>query len=312
MDLNNLDTYDYVVMWGAGRDVQWYNGQFRVDFIVDKDLTKVGDKISGIEIKPLSELTAICKDNRVLIIISSSKYSESIKKEICDMELKADVAELSVMRSIYAKENVSFALWGLDILVRDILVRCGYDISAISYIEIGACHPIFGSNTYIMYKEGARGYLVEPNVDLQPVLRHYRSEDTCIMKGIASQKGCIKYYMFDNMFRNTFDAELAQKYIAKGFNMTNVEQIPVDTLESLIDDNCIDTKNAFLSIQAMGLEKEILREFSYKKYKFPIIAISYIDDDIFKHPMLEEYHVIAQVPRHIVLVNDDIYNRILG
>lgn len=153
---------------------------------------------------------------------------------------------------------------------------------------------------------------MEPNVDLQPVLRHYRSEDTCIMKGIASQKGCIKYYMFDNMFRNTFDAELAQKYIAKGFNMTNVEQIPVDTLESLIDDNCIDTKNAFLSIQAMGLEKEILREFSYKKYKFPIIAISYIDDDIFKHPMLEEYHVIAQVPRHIVLVNDDIYNRILG
>ena len=312
MDLNNLENYDYVVMWGAGRDIQWYNGQFRVDFIVDKDLTKVGNKINRIEIKPLSELTAICKDNRVLIIISSSKYSELIKKEICEMKLRADVAELSVMRSIYAKENVSFALWGLDILVRDILVRGGYDISAISYIEIGACHPVFGSNTYIMYKEGARGYLVEPNVDLNPVIRHYRSEDACIMKGIASQNSSINYYMFDNSFRNTFDKNLANDAVNKGFCLTDIKNIPVETLDNLINDNCIDTKNVFLSIQAMGLEMDILKNFKYNQYKFPIMAIAYYSDDIFKHLMLEEYHIIAQVPRHIVLVNDDIYNRILG
>lgn len=311
MNLLDLNTYDFVIMWGAGADSEWYNNQFKVDFMVDKNQNKFGQQMGGVIIKPVSYLNEIDKEKKILIIVSSSKYCGDIKKEIHEMCLNADVVELSIMKMIYCNKNISYALWGIDILVRDLAIRGGYDISNMSYIEIGACHPIAGSNTYIMYKEGARGYLIEPNPDLQDLLKKYRN-DTCLLQGIASNKGSMDFYRFDNEYRNTFDEKLAEKTRQDGFNLRDIVRLPVVTLDDVIEKYNIDTNNTFLSIQAMGLELEILQKYDYTKYNFPIIAVAYYNEKIFEHPMFEYYKIIASVPRHIVLVNKEIYNRVLG
>ncbi len=312
MNLSDLSQYEKIVLWGYGNDAKWYAGQFRVDYVVDKDEKKIGSKICGLEIKPISYLTTEEPSRRVLVVIASSKYAKEIRSEIKTLGLNVEITELSILKAIYDHQNTSFALWGLDILIRDLLIRGGYDYKSMSYIEIGACHPILGSSTYNSYLAGARGVLVEPNPDLQVELRKYRQDDTCLMKGIAGERGTLVYYKFDNEFRNTFDKVAAEDAIRKGFVSVGTIELEVGLLEELIDNNHIDTKRAYLSIQAMGLEKEILKNFDYKKYSFPLIALAYYSEDIFDYPIFQDYKCIAKVPRHVVLVSDEIYHNILG
>lgn len=312
MNLYDLSKYEKVVLWGCGNDAKWYAGQFRVDYIVDKDEKKIGSTLNGIEIKPISYFVMEAISKNILVVIASSKYEKEIRYEIESLGINVEIAELSAMKAIYDYRNTSFALWGFDILIKDILIRGGYDYKNMSYIEIGACHPILGSNTYNAYLTGARGVLVEPNPDLQSKLQKYRSGDICVMEGIGGTRGTLVYYKFNNEFRNTFDKSEAEDAIRKGFVSTGTIELEVGLLEELIENYNIDSSQTYLSIQAMGLEKEILEKFNYQKYKFPLIAVAYYSEDIFQFPIFQDYKCIAKVPRHVVLVNDEIYQRILG
>lgn len=312
MYLEDLSKYDLVVMWGAGNDALWYNKQFKLDYFVDSCSEKTGKQIAGIEIKSIDELVGdSLKLGKILIIVSSSKYARDIKGKIEELDIVADVTELSVMKAIYGFENRSFALWGFDILIRDILVRGGYDIENMSYMEVGACHPILGNNTYNFYLSGARGILIEPNPNLKEILSRYRT-DECVMEGVASKSGILKYYSFNNEFRNTFDKVKADDAVNKGFILNETLELPVETLDSIIIRHNIVPENTLLSIQVMGFEFDILKSFDYKRYRFPLIALSVYSDEIFEHDIFKDYHVIASVPRHVILVNDSIYKRILG
>lgn len=311
MNLYDLSKYDTIVMWGAGEDALWYNNQFKIDYFVDKSTEKIGRRLCGTEIKEISSLINDEKiGKKILVIISSSKYKNEIQSDIEELGINVDVTDLSVIRALYSHENLSFALWGFDILIRDILIRGGYDICNMSYMEVGACHPILGSNSYNFYLSGARGILVEPNPDLQRELIKYRTDEV-VMEGVASEKGTLLYHKFDNEFRNTFDEKEAEDALNKGFKSKGIIELPVETLDNIIDKYNVNTENTFLSIQVMGLEDDILKSFDYKKYKFPLIALAVYSDDIFKYDIFQDYHIIAQVPRHVVLVNDSIYNRIL-
>lgn len=312
MNVHDLSKYNVVVMWGAGNDAKWYNNQFKIDYFIDKDKNKIGSNLCGIEIKGVDSLLEdVHQGKEILVIVSSSKCKDIITNEIKKLDIDVDITDLTIMQAIYGRENVSYALWGFDILIRDILVRGGYDICKMSYMEIGACHPILGSNSYNIYLSGARGILVEPNPDLQNELKKYRN-DICVMEGVASQKGTLLYHQFDNMFRNTFDEKEAKDALNKGFKSVGTLELPVETLDNIIEQYNVDIENTFLSIQVMGLENEILRTFNYKKYKFPLVALALYSDDVLNHDIFKDYHVIAQVPRHVILVNDLIYNLILG
>lgn len=311
MYLQDLSEYGRVVIWGAGKELQRYKKQFHVDYIVDSDTKKVGGHYCGVPIKSVFECINDCEHYRTLIVISSTKYRSEIKQNIKSLGLQADVAELDIICAIMYQGGQSFALWGLDVLVKDLFLRGGYDLSELSYIEVGACHPIWGSVTAIMNMAGARGILIEPNPDLQESLRTYR-DDQILMCGIASKAGKLKFYRFDNVYRNTFDETEALDAVRKGFVKKDEIDVEVKTLEKVIADSGMETEKALLSIQAMGLETEILKTFDHKKYNFPIITLAYYSDEVFRHPMFRDYYEIARVPRHVVLVNQRIYKQILG
>ncbi|WP_287188551.1 FkbM family methyltransferase, partial [Mesorhizobium sp.] len=48
------------------------------------------------------------------------------------------------------------------------------------YVDIGANHPISTSNTFLLYQRGARGVLVEPNPELEALIRTARPEDVLV------------------------------------------------------------------------------------------------------------------------------------
>ena len=54
-----------------------------------------------------------------------------------------------------------------------------------TYLDIGANHPVRLNNTYLFYLRGYKGVLVEPNVSLCERLRAVRPRDTTLAAGIG-------------------------------------------------------------------------------------------------------------------------------
>ncbi|MEE1516545.1 MAG: FkbM family methyltransferase, partial [Lachnospiraceae bacterium] len=170
--------------------------------------------------------------------------------------------------------NNYFAGYGVDANVIEVLERTGYKIEKMNYIEIGATHPILGSATYAMYLKGARGVLVEPNPDCISEMKRLRPDDICLNCGVGAENETLKFYRFDNKYRNSFDISVVNENIGKGYKLIDEIDIEVKTLETIIDESGLDVSSTYISLQVLGLEYEILRKFDYKKYNFPIIRVA--------------------------------------
>ncbi|MCM1425823.1 MAG: FkbM family methyltransferase [Eubacterium sp.] len=310
MKVKALGHYDYIIIWGIGRQFRTYfKNQFKVDFLIDRN--GGGKMVSGIPTLYPMNLPDICNKGKTLIVVSSDKYYEDIIADIKEMALDCETVRLIDLLAVYGTENKSFCCWGVDALAKDILQRSGYPISDMSYIEVGANHPIHGSATEAFYLLGARGILIEPNPDCMSVLQELRPEDKCLNCGIGKEKGTMKFYRFaDNSYRNSFDWGEVKKNIARGYKLQDEIEIPIISINDVIEKYNVDTSKTFLSIQVMGSEWEFLEGFSYNNYDFPVISIAYYDDKVLEHSIFRDYKEIARVPKHIILVKQEIYDKI--
>src|SRR5262245_28254872 len=72
--------------------------------------------------------------------------------------------------------KLSFAQYGEDLVASGLFGTL--NVKAPTYLDIGAYEPIDSNNTYLFYRRGARGVLVEPNVALTDKLKGTRPGDT--------------------------------------------------------------------------------------------------------------------------------------
>lgn len=312
MKIKSIGTYDHVLIWGIGQQFQTlFKNQFKVDFIVDRKSCDDGKRILGIPLIPPEKLPDICSKGKTLIVVSSNKYYEDIYEKTKKLNVNCEIVRMSDLLALYGVDNKSFCLWGIDALVKDILQRGGYQIADMSYIEVGANHPIYGSATEAFYLLGARGILIEPNPDCIPILQDLRPEDRCLNCGIGKEKGTMKFYRFaDNSYRNSFNYGEVEKNIARGYRLLDEIDVPVFSIDDIIKNYKVDTSRTYLSVQVMGAELEVLENFSYKDYDFPVISIAYYNEQVLSHKIFNDYWEIARVPRHIILVKPDVYKKI--
>ena len=313
MNLNNLLNYDLIVIWGAGNGLKSYKKDFYCDYIVDKDENKIGKKYAGIEVKSIGHLyknlDSLNDNAKALIVISATYFYDSIVDECIKFKNKVDYIKLNDLLAMYSCKSSSYALYGIDILVRDILIRANIKIEDMEYIEIGACDPIHGNKTFNLYLNGASGTLVEPNPYYSKEIKRIRN-DEIIQKGIASRSGLLKYYKFENQFRNTFNSDAKDDYIMQGFRFLGEEDIECYIIENLFEESNVTTTNTVLFIQVMGDEVNVLNHVDLNKYGFPMIVIGYRNCQILSNACFGEYYQIAKIPGHVIFVNRYIYNMI--
>lgn len=103
--------------------------------------------------------------------------------------------------------QLSFSQQGEDLLLyhaaKDVL-----QLERPSYMDVGAAYPIRGNNTYLLYSNGSRGVLVEPNGALTADLRAVRPGDVVVQAGIGvtEQAEADYYEIKGNPLLNTFSA----------------------------------------------------------------------------------------------------------
>jgi FkbM family methyltransferase len=127
------------------------------------------------------------------------------------------------------------------------------------YVDVGAHHPKFGSNTYRLYRWGWRGVAIEPNPEFSSAFRRLRPRDTLVGEGISALGGNLTYYQFKNSVHNTFSSERAEQLTRWGFEVVETKLIPTQPLRSILARECPDVHIDFLSIDSEGADLTVLQ-----------------------------------------------------
>ena len=131
------------------------------------------------------------------------------------------------------------------------------------YLDIGANDPRMLSNTYLMYKNGSRGILVEPNIKLCRKLERVRRRDTVLNCGVAKKRGKLTYYEMDSHTLNTFSREEAERAKKFGNKIVGKREIDVITINDIIEKY---GKVDFLSVDVEGKDFEIIKSLDFTRF----------------------------------------------
>lgn len=158
--------------------------------------------------------------------------------------------------------TLSFSAFGEDIVMARILAKLG--VKKISYLDIGAHHPIFGNNTYLFYRNHGQGVLVEPTPAFCKIIQKKRPRDVCLNVGVGGKNSESTFYAFQRSTRNTFSPREAQAWQQQSGEKAVEKKMKIFSLDTIIDTYCERTPDV-VSLDAEGYDFDILSGFSWKK-----------------------------------------------
>ncbi len=172
----------------------------------------------------------------------------------------------AVKRKLVTPSRRSFAANGEDLLVEGWLRNYGCDFSRVRYVDIGANHPKFLSNTFMFYEAGASGILVEPDPDNAELLRSKRPRDIVVNSGVAfDERRSATLFRITSSGFNTFSRSQADFAIQSSRQWPHRyhQEIVGEITVPLVPINEIISKYAiapdFVSIDTESLDLPILR-----------------------------------------------------
>lgn len=163
-------------------------------------------------------------------------------------------------RSSFCKS--SYSQCGEDLIVRYIFQLRGIDIP--TYLDIGANDPFYLSNTALFYLNGSTGINIEPDPSLIKKFFDYRPRDINLAIGIGAETCEKDLYIMDDPALNSFLIEEVRKYESLSLHkLVETRKILVSTVNSVLQEYNNGVFPDFLSLDAEGMDFEILKSIDY-------------------------------------------------
>lgn len=210
------------------------------------------------------------------------KEHKRLIERIEEMVQSNDFDSEDMLKHFYRKK--SFAQSGEDVIAAYIINFLNIPFWEVTYLDLGANHAVELSNTYLFYRAGARGVLVEANPELIPELRRERSKDTILNKAVTlKQDEIVTFYILNGDGLSTVSKESADEALAANPTLSIKAQyeIPTITIDTILKDY-FPKGLTILSIDLEGMEEAILKEIHFEEYR-PLIIIL---ENIPYHPYL--------------------------
>lgn len=132
----------------------------------------------------------------------------------------------------------------------------GKNLQSVTYLDIGAAHPIIGSNTFLFYQNGASGITVDANPYLINRHKKMRPRDKQVHTCVGSYDSHVAFDLYSNW---SFSKRSDNSALMKGVQRITVPQISINSLLTSFNNN----KEWFLSLDVEGLEVEILESANF-------------------------------------------------
>ena len=166
-------------------------------------------------------------------------------------------------------QKISYSQTGEDIIVDFIFNHIG--IANPTYIDIGAHHPYYLSNTAHFYEKGCRGINIEPDPELFKLFTKHRKEDINLNIGIGAENSNADFYIISSPTLNTFSKQEAENYIKEGdYKITGTINVPINSLKNIINEFNGGKFPHFLNVDAEGIDELIIKSIDYNK-SYPLV-----------------------------------------
>ena len=162
----------------------------------------------------------------------------------------------------------SYSVFGEDLVIYNFFKKKnGF------YVDIGAYHPLEGSNTYLLYKnKNWSGINIDINHFSIKLFNIARKNDYNLNIGISNSKKILKVYFRKNInMLNTLNKKMAKIHFKNGFYQ---KKIQVDKLDNILNNSKFKNRRIdFLNIDVEGEELNVLKSLDFKRYKPKLICI---------------------------------------
>lgn len=173
----------------------------------------------------------------------------------------------------------SYSQCGEDLILQQLFMVLG--IGKVSYLDVGAHHPTYLSNTYLFYENGGNGVCVEPDPSLFVEFGKKRPRDINLNCGVGIVPGEADFFVMSTSTLNTFSKEEAERYQSYGQQrIMKTIRIKLETIDEIVQQNFEKTPN-LISLDVEGLDYLILQDFDFSKYRpevFCLETLSYTED----------------------------------
>jgi FkbM family methyltransferase len=217
-------------------------------------------KIQSNNVIEWEDLNKLFNSNKNQIGILSDSISMISNENEKDLWLRLD----KIIKQQLSGGALSFSQSGEDMVLKCLLRDMKYGF----YIDIGAHHPFRFSNTFSFYLNGWRGINVDPIPGTMQHFNKVRPNDINLELAVGNEGEEI-YYMFDEPAYNTLDKNIAESLIESGItNLDTKKIIRKHSLSDVLDRHMPPgMKIDFLTVDAEGMDVEILESNNWDKYK---------------------------------------------
>ncbi|MEO8206440.1 MAG: FkbM family methyltransferase [Chthoniobacterales bacterium] len=172
---------------------------------------------------------------------------------------------MNIIRSILAQKfRISYSQLAEDIIISEIFSRR----RNITYIDIGANHPIFGSNSFYFYLRGGQGICIEPNIAFEKMHRRFRPRDKFVCSAVSDSKNP------EIFFTNTGSVTDAYASVTGNFDANSKDTIKVKNLHINDALALVDTVNIdLLSIDTETMDSKIIQAIDFEKFSISTICV---------------------------------------
>lgn len=229
---------------------------------------------------------------------------------------KASNALKRITNAYYRK---SYSQLGEDLIIDFVINQ--FNIQKPSYLDIGAHHPTWLSNTYFFYKKGSNGVCVEPDPSLLKRIKSVRPRDICLNVGVGlSAQTEADFYVMTERTLNTFSKQDAEKYQQYYDNcrIEKVEKIKMININDIMSENFQSCPN-IVSIDVEGIDLEVLKSIDFTRFRPEIFCVEtmlYNDDksvcksgEIINYMKSNDYFLYADTFINSIFVDSKSYRK---
>ena len=176
--------------------------------------------------------------------------------------------------------QLTYSQFGEDILIRDFFRKKPVGV----YVDVGAFHPIYYSNTYALYKLGWSGLAIDANGELEKLYRRFRPRDRFIHAAVGQSEGKAQFVHFAH---GQFDRlqEFVNEVPRQFRTGERTTEVNIRRLDRILDSSEV-TNIDFLNIDCEGSDLKILLSVDLTIVRPSLICLEDLSADWIVSPLV--------------------------
>lgn len=170
--------------------------------------------------------------------------------------------------------SFSYSQFGEDLVIIKLLQERGTDSKKGIYVDVGAFHPAFYSNTLLLHKCGWSGVNIEANPTRIKLFQRQRPSDINIHAVVSDTNKKVRYVRYPSEALNeVFEGTTIPEANILGELPTKVDEVSTCTLTDILEKHFAGGADIdFLNIDCEGQDYKVLSGLDWSRWRPRIIA----------------------------------------